>query len=88
MKKLGIAPQHCLYSATFNEDVIGYAGQFVGDYMAFPIKKEALKLKGVRMNRIHMQPEDKLDFVCKSHTDLDRAMCMVFVNHKETARVL
>ena len=64
---------------------MGHASNFIGDYTAFPVKKESLKLEGVRMNRIHLRPDKKLDFVCKLHTELDRAMCMIFVNAKATA---
>ena len=34
-----------MYSATFNDEVMKFASQFVGSFVPFTIKKEALKLK-------------------------------------------
>jgi hypothetical protein len=37
-----------MYSATYNDDVIQLASHFVGSFTPFTIKKESLKLKGVK----------------------------------------
>ena len=37
-----------LYSATYTEDVIQFARRIVGDFKMFQMKKESLKLKGVK----------------------------------------
>lgn len=47
LKKIDKNPQHCMYSATFTDDVINLASKYVGSFVPFTIKKEALKLKGV-----------------------------------------
>jgi len=46
--KIKVEPQHVLYSATYTEDVIQYARRIVGDFKMFQMKKESLKLKGVK----------------------------------------
>lgn len=84
--KLGVNPQHCLYSATFTDQVVEFTRRFVGEFEYFPIKKEAQKLKGVRNYKMQMgNANDKLDFAVGLHTRLERAMTMVFVNRKDTA---
>jgi superfamily II DNA/RNA helicase len=80
MKKIGKTPQHCMYSATYNDDVIQLASHFVGSFTPFTIKKESLKLKGVKNYRIHLNEAEKLEFICKLHVAMDGAMTMVFVN--------
>jgi len=42
------AVQHCLYSATYNDQVVEQTKRFVGEFKYFPIKREAQKLKGVK----------------------------------------
>jgi superfamily II DNA/RNA helicase len=80
-----LTPQHCLFSATFTDDVIQAAKAYIGDFKAFPIKKEALKLKGVKSFKIELSKAAKLDFIAKVHTSLERSMTMVFVNTKSNA---
>ena len=55
LKKLGKTPQHCLYSATYNDDIITKTKQFVGAFEAFTCPKESLKLKGVRNLKLYME---------------------------------
>ena len=88
LKQHNVTPQHCLFSATFNDDVITSAKHLIGDYKAFPIKKEALKLKGVKQYKMLLPAKDKTDFIANLHSKLDRAMTMVFVNRKDTATTL
>lgn len=88
MKKIDKKPQHCMYSATFNDDVMRFASQFVGSFVPFTIKKEALKLKGVKNYRIGLSEEEKDGFVSELHEKLDKVMSMIFVNKKETAQKL
>jgi superfamily II DNA/RNA helicase len=85
LKKLDVNPQHCLFSATFTDDVINCAKALIGDYKAFPIKKEALKLKGVKQFKLSIAGQDRTDFIANLHGKLDQAMTMVFVNRKDTA---
>lgn len=77
-----------MYSATFNEDVINFASHFVGSFTPFTIKKEALKLKGVKNYRIHLNEAEKTEFIIKLHAELDKAMSMIFVNKKDSATKL
>lgn len=74
-----------MFSATFTDDVIQAAKDYIGDFKAFPIKKEALKLKGVKSLKIELSKNAKLDFIAKVHTSLERSMTMVFVNTKDNA---
>ena len=41
LAKLNVAPQHCLYSATFTDQVVEFTRRIVGEFEYFPIKKEA-----------------------------------------------
>ena len=52
------------------------------------MKKEALKLKGVKNLKLKCQDDMKDEFVMHMHTKLEKAMCMVFVNKKESAAQL
>ena len=88
LAKLNVAPQHCLYSATYTDDVVQFTRKIVGDFDFFPIKKEAQKLKGVKNLKMQMSENDKIDFVVGLHTQLERAMTMIFVNRKDTAQRL
>ena len=83
--KIEKKPQHCMYSATFNDEVIKFASKFVGSFTPFTIKKEALKLKGVKNYRISLNEKQKDDFMVELHVQLKNVMSMVFVNKKETA---
>lgn len=56
-----------MYSATFNDEVMKFASQFVGSFVPFTIKKEALKLKGVRNYRIGLSEAEKDSFVSEIH---------------------
>ena len=80
LKKIGITPQHCMYASTFNDDVIQLVSEFVGSFTPFTIKKEKLKLKGVRHFRIILTDAEKLEFMCRIQTETDSLMTMVFVN--------
>lgn len=55
-------PQTVLFSATFDEVVMDNIQKFI-DCKAFRIQKEALKLKGVKMFRIRVQPSYKMEFI-------------------------
>lgn len=88
LKKLGIVPQHILFSATYNAVVIDKIKTFIGDTETFLIQKEALKLKGVKNFKILLDAQGKVDFTSKMHTVLDQAMTMVFVNKKDSAYTL
>jgi ATP-dependent RNA helicase RhlB len=85
LKKIDKNPQHCMYSATFTDDVINLASKYVGSFVPFTIKKEALKLKGVQNYRIALTEQQKDSFVSELHEKLDKVMSMIFVNKKETA---
>jgi superfamily II DNA/RNA helicase len=63
MSKNNIKPQHVLYSATYTEDVVQYARKVVGDFKMFQMKKESLKLKGVKNMKIKCQDALKDEFV-------------------------
>ena len=67
-------------SATYDDEVIQLASNFVGSFTPFTIKKESLKLKGVRNFRIILTEDKKLEFMTRFHTEMDNTMTMVFVN--------
>jgi superfamily II DNA/RNA helicase len=77
-----------MYSATYNDEVIQLASNFVGSFTPYTIKKEALKLKGVRNFRIILSEAEKLEFMARFHTELYKTMTMVFVNTKKNATML
>lgn len=52
LNDIKVAPQHLMFSATFNDDVISRLKSYVGKFELFPLKKEALKLKGVKNFKI------------------------------------
>ena len=68
--------------------MVHFTQRMVGEFKMFPVKKEALRLKGVRNYKMQMSESAKLDFIMDLHTRLDRAMTMVFVNRKDTATQL
>ena len=51
----------------------------------FSMKKESLKLRGVKNLKMKCQDDQKDEFVQHMHTKLEKAMCMVFVNKKDSA---
>ena len=69
-----------MYLATRSDEVIQLASNFVGSFTPFTIKKESLRLKGVRNFRIILSEAEKLEFIAKLYADLARAVTMVFVN--------
>ena len=77
-------------SATYDDEVIQLASNFVGSFTPFTIKKEALKLKGVKNFRIILTEDKKLEFIAKLHSTKmsEGAMTMVFVNTKKNAEKL
>jgi len=77
-----------LFSATFSDIVIEKIATFIGDLNAFPVKKETLKLKGVKNFKMTMSEAEKLDFVTNLYNKLDKSMAMIFVNTKKTAENL
>ena len=87
-EKIGKSPQHSLYSATYTDAVINTAKTFVGDFSAFTIPTASLKLKGVKQFKLLMKDAEKIDFVAQLHTNLEKAMTMVFVNKKADATSL
>jgi ATP-dependent RNA helicase DDX19/DBP5 len=68
--------------------VVDFARRVVGQFKMFPIKKEALRLKGVKNLKMSISNDDKTEFVSSMHTKLEKAMCMVFVNRKDSAAKL
>lgn len=88
LTKINITPQHVLFSATFTDNMVETVKRIVGDCKLFLIQKEAQKLKGVRHYKMQMTENEKVDFVVGLHTQLERAMTMIFVNRKDTAEKL
>ena len=60
----------------------------ISDCKLFMIQKESQKLKGVKHYKMQMTENEKVDFVVGLHTQLERAMTMIFVNRKVTAEKL
>ena len=75
-------------SATYDDEVIQLASNFVGSFTPFTIKKESLKLKGVRNFRIILSEAEKLEFIVKLHLDLSDPITLVFVSTKKNAEML
>ena len=46
-----------MFSATFNDDVISRLKHYIGKFDLFPLKIEALKLKGVKNFKFKLNPE-------------------------------
>lgn len=66
-----VEPQHLLFSATFNDNIILRLKEYIGSFELFPLKKEALKLKGVKNFRITLDTPQKIQFAAQLHTVLD-----------------
>lgn len=77
-----------LYSATYNDDVLEKVHNIIGSFKPFPVKKEALQLKGVQNFRIPIKETNKADLVLKVHTNLEKTMSMIFVNKRRQAEEL
>ena len=88
LEKIKVSPQHCLYSATYTNTVIETAKTFDGDFSAFTIPTASLKLKGVKNFKLLMKDPEKIEFIAQLHTNLEKAMTMVFVNRKVDATTL
>jgi hypothetical protein len=57
-----------LFSATFDTAIIQKVKEFIGEFELYPLKKEALKLKGVKNFKIMLNEAEKVDFTAKLHT--------------------
>lgn len=82
LKGKDVVPQQVLFSATFNEDVMNSINNFLPEYTPYTVPIEALKLKGVKMHRIHMQEADKVHFISDVYAELPETQTMIFVNKK------
>jgi hypothetical protein len=60
-----------LFSATFDTAIIQKVKEFIGEFELYPLKKEALKLKGVKNFKIMLNEAEKVDFTAKLHTLLE-----------------
>ena len=88
LAKINVAPQHALFSATYTDKMIDIVKRIIGDCKYFLIQKESQKLKGVKHFKMELTENEKVDFVVRLHTQLERAMTMIFVNRKDTAQKL
>ena len=79
-EKLHIQPQNILFSATFDEMVMQNIEKFFTEVLVFRIKKEAMKLKGVKMYRISLPSNLKKKFIGDVYTNLDTIQTMIFTN--------
>ena len=77
-----------LFSATFTDQMVEKIKSVISDCKLFMIQKESQKLKGVKHYKMQMTENEKVDFVVGLHTQLERAMTMIFVNRKVTAEKL
>ena len=82
LQKINVCQQNVLFSATYNDLVVDRIKNQIGDTQMFPIKKESLKLKGVKNYKVMMDYQAKLDFTIQLYTQLDQCMTMIFVNSK------
>ena len=61
--EIGAKPQTLMFSATYPENVINNILGFGIEYKGFQLKKESLKLKGVKQFYINLDPSNKLNFI-------------------------
>jgi ATP-dependent RNA helicase DDX19/DBP5 len=76
------------FSATIDDNVLKNIGLFVEKYKTFTIKKEALKLKGVKQFKIMVDDKQRKQFLQEFYTRILRSYAMIFVNRKNTATYL
>jgi superfamily II DNA/RNA helicase len=88
LKTQNLQPQFVLFSATYTPDIIERAQAYVGNLKIFPLKKEALKLKGVKNLKISLSEKEKMQFVADLQKELGRTMSMIFVNTKKSATAI
>ena len=84
-EKLQINAQSVFFSATFDPMVIENIEKFYKKVQVFKVKKESLKLKGVKMFRIDVPSNKKKKFIGDVYTNLDQIQTMIFCNQKVDA---
>lgn len=71
-----------LFSATYSDQVMENVDKFLTSYNSFRIPTESLKLKGVKMFRINVKPEEKINFIKDCYLEFETSQTMIFVNKK------
>ena len=69
--KLKINPQTVLFSATFDDAVMRCINTFYTSVQVFRIQKEALRLKGVKMFRMSVAENAKLELLNQVYLTFD-----------------
>jgi len=77
-----------LFSATFTDDIEAVIQKFITSLKAFRVAKEALKLKGIQMLRVGVNPENKASFIDEVYNNLGNYQTMIFMNTKKDAELL
>lgn len=62
-----------LFSATYPENVKETINKFIPTYKPFFIPVEALKLKGVKMFRIKVDEDKKIDFIKDIYLEFEQS---------------
>lgn len=59
LEKKKVSPQHVLFSATYEPSVKDIIKKFFNQLLIYPLHKESLQLKGVRMLKLRLFEEEK-----------------------------
>lgn len=86
LKNEKIKPQQILFSATFTAEVIERVQQYVGEVTQFQVKKEALRLMGVKNFKIGLDQNEKIEFIADVYKKLSKTMTMIFINERRFAQ--
>ena len=86
-KQWNLKIQHILFSATIDESVQESISKFL-QFQAFTIKKQALKLKGVKQYKILVDEHNKREILKQLYGRITSTYAMIFVNSKKTATFL
>ena len=88
LDKNPVKPQHVLFSATIKENTQTRPHALFGDFTKFLVKKESLKLNGVKHFKMQLTDSNKLSIVSEIYKKFADTTSMIFVNKKKTAQDL
>jgi superfamily II DNA/RNA helicase len=85
LSKKNIEPQHVLFSATFEPYVKETIKKFFKQLLIYPLQKESLRLKGVRMLKMRLLEDEKALLISLVYEELVNCQKMIFTNKKAVA---
>jgi len=80
-----VSPQHVLFSATYEPSVKDIIKNFFKQLLIYPLHKESLQLKGVKMLKLRLFEEEKPVLINMVYEELDACQKMIFTNKKDIA---